>query len=147
MISSWYRFYNSKVFLSHILEITRVLQKLVLALSRWTCNTIYQNSNKVDIFCSSLFFQQAPADVSMSSRSRVTAGFVKTVAHTPPENEGCKKKQTKKWKEYSTFGSMASVRGTVSALFGVKKENMVSEHMEMMCFQTVCQHVNKKWMF
>ncbi len=39
---------------------TRVVPKLVLTLSGRTCNTIYRNSNKVHIFCSSLLCQQAP---------------------------------------------------------------------------------------
>ncbi len=49
-----------------------------------TCNAIYRNSDKVHEFCSVLPFQQAPADVCTSNKSRVPAGFVKTVACTPP---------------------------------------------------------------
>ncbi len=68
-------------------QITKVVLKLVLTLSGWTCNAIYKNSNAVHIFCSSLSFQQAHADDYMLNRSRVTVGFVKTVAHTPLENK------------------------------------------------------------
>ncbi len=46
----------------------------------------------------------------MLNRSRVTAGFVKTVVSTPPENKRCKKKRTKKWKECSIFRSMGNVK-------------------------------------
>ncbi len=59
-----------------------------------------------------------------------------------PKNERCKK-WTKKWEEHSTFESMERVRGKVSASFAIKKYT-VSEHMEVMCFQTVRHHVNKK---
>ncbi len=41
----------------------------------------------------------------MLNRSRVTTGFVETVACTSLENERCKK-----WEERSTFGSMGSVK-------------------------------------
>ncbi len=57
----------------------KVVPKLVLTLSRRTCNTIYWNSN-AHAFCSSLSFQQATTDVHMSNTSRVIADFVKTVA-------------------------------------------------------------------
>ncbi len=80
-------------------QCTRVVPKLVLSLSRWTCNTIYWNSNEVPVFC-----QQAWADVYMSTRSRVTAGFVKTIAHPLPGRRSTK--WTKKWEECSTFGSV-----------------------------------------
>ncbi len=66
-------------------ECTRVVPKLMLLLSGWTCNAIYRNSDKAHVFCSAWSFQQASTDVCMSSRSRVTAGFVKTVACTPPK--------------------------------------------------------------
>ncbi len=61
----------------------KVVPKLVLTLSGWTCNTIYWNFDEAHRFCSSLSFEQAPVDVYKSNRSRVTAGFVKTVTHTP----------------------------------------------------------------
>ncbi len=80
---------------------TKVVPKLMLTLSRRTCNTIYRNSNKANIFCSSLSSQQG-MDICMSNRSPVTIGFVKTVACIPPENERCQKKWTKKW-ERSTW--------------------------------------------
>ncbi len=54
-------------------------------------NIIFKNSEKAHIFCSSLSFQQAPMNVRTLNRSQVTAGFVKTVVHTPSENEKCKK--------------------------------------------------------
>ncbi len=75
---------------------TRVVPKLVIILFRRTCNAIYQNSNDALVFWSSLSFHQAFPDASTSNRSWVKAGFVKTVARTPLENEMCKKKQTKK---------------------------------------------------
>ncbi len=83
--------HNDKISIS-----TRVVPKLVLTLCRWTCNTIYLNFNEARVFCSLLSFQQTPADVFISNRSRVTAGFVITSVCTPLENERCKKKQTKK---------------------------------------------------
>ncbi len=58
---------------------TRVVPKLVLTLFGQTCTTIYQNSDKAHVFRSSLSFEQAPMGICMSSRSPVTAGFVKTV--------------------------------------------------------------------
>ncbi len=73
-----------------------------LILFGWTCNAIYWNSDEVHIFCCTLSFQQPPEDIYMSNRSRVTVGFVKTVACNPPETKRCKKKQTKKWEECST---------------------------------------------
>ncbi len=51
-------------------------------LSRVTCNAICRNSDETHVFCSALPFQQAPAVVCMSNRSRVTSAFVKTVAYT-----------------------------------------------------------------
>ncbi len=66
------------------LKITTVVPKLVLILFRRTCNTIYHNSNGVHEFYCALLFQQAPIDVCTSNRSRVAAGFVKTVVCTPP---------------------------------------------------------------
>ncbi len=71
------------------------------------------------VFCSSLSFQQASVNVCTSNISHVTAGFVKIVVYTPPENERCRKKQ-KKCEENSTFGSTGSVREKVSALFVIK---------------------------
>ncbi len=68
----------------------RVVPKLAPILFGQTCNTIHQNSKKTHVFCSALSFQQAPKDVCMSNRSRVTAGFVKTVAQTPPKKENKK---------------------------------------------------------
>ncbi len=72
---------------------TRVIPKLVLILFGRTCNTIYQNSNETHIFRSALPFQQASVDVCNSNRSRVTAGFVKTVVCNIPKIG--KKKWTK----------------------------------------------------
>ncbi len=66
----------------------RVVPKLVLILSRQTCNTIHWNSEKAHVFCTVLPFQQAPLGICPSHRTRVTAGFVKTVAHTPPKKKG-----------------------------------------------------------
>ncbi len=63
---------------------SRNVPKLMLTLSAQICNAIYWNLDHV--FCSSLSFQQAPADICMSNRSRVMAGFVKTVACTPLVN-------------------------------------------------------------
>ncbi len=76
---------------------TRVVPRLVLVLSRWTSNTIYWNSNKVHVFCSSLSVQQAPIDVRTSNRSQATDGFMKTISPTALENEKCKKR-TKNWR-------------------------------------------------
>ncbi len=56
-------------------------------LSRWICKAIYWNSDEAHVFCSSLSFQQAPLYICMLNRSRVTAGFVKIIARTLPENE------------------------------------------------------------
>ncbi len=61
------------------------MPKLLLILSRRTCNAIYQNSYEAHVFHSALPFQQAPVNVSITNRSRVTVGFVKTVARTPPK--------------------------------------------------------------
>ncbi len=41
---------NNKYKMDH--SDTRVIRKLVLILSRLTCNAIYQNSNKAYVFCS-----------------------------------------------------------------------------------------------
>ncbi len=60
---------------------TSVVPKLVLILSGQTCNAIYQNSDEARVFCSVLPFQQTPTNTCMSNRSRVTAGFVKTVVY------------------------------------------------------------------
>ncbi len=76
--------------------ITRVVPKLLLSLSRRTLNATYQNSNKGDVFRSSLSFQQLLANICMSNRSQVTAGFVKSIVRTPLETKRCKKKWTKK---------------------------------------------------
>ncbi len=65
--------------------ITKVVPKLMLVLFGHTCNTIYWISDEVHVFCSALPFQRAPTDVCMPNRSWVTAGFVKTVAFTPPK--------------------------------------------------------------
>ncbi len=50
----------------------------------------------------------------------------------------------RKCEERSTFGSMGSVRGKVSALFAIKIKYPAREHVKIMRFQTVCHHVNKK---
>ncbi len=64
-------------------------------LSKLTCNAIYQNADKAHVFYSLLSFQQAfMMVVCTSNRPQVTAGFVKTVACTPPENKR-RKKRTK----------------------------------------------------
>ncbi len=55
----------------------------MLTLSERTCNAIYWNSEEAHVFCSSLSFQQAPMDICMTNKTQVTAGFVKTIAHTP----------------------------------------------------------------
>ncbi len=70
----------SKHYLNY--TITRVVPKLMLILSGQTCNGIYRNSDKARVFCSVLSFQQAHTDICTLSRSRVTAGFVKTVVCT-----------------------------------------------------------------
>ncbi len=64
---------------------TRTVPKLVFILSRQACNAIYRNSDKAFVFCSAFPFQQAPVDNYVSIRYRVIAGFVKTVACTPPK--------------------------------------------------------------
>ncbi len=64
-----------------------VVPKLVFILSRWACNIIYWNSNKAYVLCSALPFQQAFADIRVSNKYQVTAGFVKTFACTPPKKE------------------------------------------------------------
>ncbi len=106
-----------------------VFPKRVLTLTRRTCNAIYRNFDKVLVFCSALFFQQAPADVCMWNRSRVTVGFVKIVACTPPENERFRKKWTKKkWEEH--IWKHGRCKRKVSTSFTIKK--YASEHMEIM---------------
>ncbi len=67
------------------MDCTKVVPTLVLILSGRTYNAIYQNSDKAHVFCGALPFQQAPTDVCTLNRSRVTFGFVKTVACTPPK--------------------------------------------------------------
>ncbi len=111
---------------------TNVVPKLELALSRWTCNATYWNSEEAHVFCSSLSFQQALADVyiCMSNRSHVTFGFVKTFAHTSLENERCKNR-TKKMGEVFNVQSMGSVRGKVSVLFTIKKNLKNYAFMDM----------------
>ncbi len=74
---------------------TRVVPKLVLTIFGRTSNVFYRNSDKVHVFCSSLSFQQAPEDVCTSNRSRVTAGFVKSMACTSLEDARYNKKWTK----------------------------------------------------
>ncbi len=69
---------------------------------------------------------------------------MKTVVHTLLGNEKCKKKPTKKWEQHSIFGSVGSVRGKVSASFAIEKKIHAIERVEIMRFQTACQHVNKK---
>ncbi len=59
---------------------TRVVPKLMLIPFTRTSNAIYRNSDKAHVFCSTLLFQQALANVCTSNRFRVTAGFVKTIA-------------------------------------------------------------------
>ncbi len=61
------------------------------------------------IFYCSLFFYEVPMDICMSSRSRVTAGLMKTGGCTPSKNKMCKK-WTKKWQECSMFRSIGSVK-------------------------------------
>ncbi len=100
---------------------TKVIPKLVFTLSRWTCNAIYWNLDKARVFCSSLSFQQALVGVRTSNRSRVTAGFMKTVAHTPLENEVQEEVDKKMGGTRSKFGSMGNVRRKVSASFIIKK--------------------------
>ncbi len=96
------------------------LYQNLLNLSGQTCNTIYQNFDKAHVFCNSLFFQRAPMDVCMSNRSQVTASFVKTVLCTYLKNKQ-NKKWTKKWEEHSTFESIGSVKGKMSASCAIKK--------------------------
>ncbi len=102
---------------------TRVVPKPVLILPWRSCNAIYRNSDETRVFRSLLSFKQAPVDICTSNISRISTGFVKTVAHTPLENERCKKRTKRKWEEHSTFGSLKSVRGKVSAVAG--------EHVEI----------------
>ncbi len=67
------------------------------AYSLWTCNAIYQDSDKAHIFCIHyLSNKHLWMSVCQTYGSRVSAGFVKTVACTPPKNEKYKKKRTKK---------------------------------------------------
>ncbi len=88
-----HRYFKSKDTWKYLKNIyIRVVLKLVLILSRQTCNTIYRNFDKSCVFCHALPFQRAPEDVCMSNGSQVTAGFVKTIACTiiplPPRKEG-----------------------------------------------------------
>ncbi len=76
------------------LNVTRVVPKPVLILSRRTWNAIYWNSDKAHVFCSTLPFQQAPTDICMSNRSPVTAGIVKTVVCIPSK----RRKEKNEWK-------------------------------------------------
>ncbi len=72
------------------LKYTQRLSQNWCSLSRWSCNAnnaIYWNSNDEHVFCSSLSFQQAPANIYMSNRCRVSASFVKTVRCTSVENK------------------------------------------------------------
>ncbi len=62
---------------------TKVVPKLVLILSRRTCNPIYQNYDEAHVYSIALPFQEARAGVCTSSRSQVTADFVKTIVFTP----------------------------------------------------------------
>ncbi len=64
------------------------------------------------------------------NRSRVTVGFVRTVACAPLENV-TGKKRTKKWETCSMFKSMGGVRGQVFASFTIKKKYTTSEHVEI----------------
>ncbi len=94
------------------------------SLARQTCNVMYQNSNKVHVFCSSLSFQQARRNICMSNKSRVTAAFGKTVVCTHPENKGVRKKWTKKWEGCSTFQSMRS-----TGSFRINAHNIIVPYM------------------
>ncbi len=122
-------------------EGTRVVSKLAPTLSRQSCYAIYRNSNKVRVFCSSLSFQQASADVCASNKSQVIVGFVKTVACNSLENDRCKKKWTKKWDERLTLGSVGRVRGKVSASFAIKKNTrLVSTQNQRVFPDSVSPH-------
>ncbi len=63
--AKWWEMKNEKIFD----ETTRVVPKLVFTLARRTCKAIYWNSNKAHVFCRSLSFQKAPADVCIPNRS------------------------------------------------------------------------------
>ncbi len=65
----------------------------MLIFSRRTVTPSIGILTKHNVFCNALPFQQAPMDVCVSNRSRVTVGFVKTVAYTPP-----KKKRKNLWR-------------------------------------------------
>ncbi len=69
----------------------KVVPKLVLILSRRTCNTIYWNSSEAHVMYSALSFQQTPTGVRSSNISRVTTGFVKTIARVPLQKKKKKK--------------------------------------------------------
>ncbi len=89
------KLYYFKIFNLHF-YFGRIAPKLVFILSGWSCNAIYRNPNEAHVFCGASSFQQAPVDVCISKRSRVTAGFVKTIACTPPK-KGEKSKQNPKF--------------------------------------------------
>ncbi len=68
-------------------DYTRVVPKLVLILSGWTCNAIYRNSYEAHVFCSALPFQQAPVDIYtwiLLLSSLETYYFRSTFGHRPP---------------------------------------------------------------
>ncbi len=70
---------------------TRIAPKLVLTLSRRTRNAIYRHSNEARISVVHYLSNKHP-QTSVHWIDLVTAGFVKTVAHTSLENERCKKR-------------------------------------------------------
>ncbi len=95
-----------------------------------------RNFDEVYIFCSSLSFQQAPRDICMSNRSRVTAGFVKTVACIPLENERHKKKRTRKMGGAFNIWKHGKCKRKGVYFIRYKKNYTAGEHVEIMRFQT-----------
>ncbi len=124
---------------------TRVVPKLVLILSGRICNPICWNFFKTYVFYSALLFQQVAVDARVSNTSQVTAGFVKTVACTPPG----KRKKRMKTQIYSLTSSSLSEALQLTFPFSnyhpiaAKRASILLTHFFNRSFKLLLQNVSK----
>ncbi len=123
---------------------TKVVPELGLTLPGGTFNTIYWNSNKMHVFCSSSSFRQTPLDVCISNRSRVTAGFVKTVAHNSFREWEVQEEMEKMRGAFNIWKHGDCKRKDVCFIYA-KKKYKARECVEIICISRRCHHhINKK---
>ncbi len=116
-------------------ENTRVVPKLALALSRWTCNTIYRILSKrtyyVVYYLSNKHSQTSVCQIDL--KLQLVCVFWKQLCVPLRRMTGARKSGQKIWEGHLIFGSIGSVRGKVSASFMIKKKKyLASEWVEIM---------------